>query len=232
MYRKPRPHDRSNLLDLDSLMDILSCLVGVMLFLVIYTVLELGSAAYEAQVPVTRGAPSGAEPVVVLAAGGTLRPLDVRRPLNDLLSGLGIIRSADVPVFVEQANARPTVDPWFVYSLTYDERFREFGDPLGTLAVEIEEREGAVGDSLHQLGEGSAYAALLDDLDAREHWFEFEVDPASVDVFRRARDMAVRRGFTVTWSPKQIDFPFTHTLAGGSPTDLLRSRTVQSKPQR
>lgn len=232
MYRKPRTQDRSGLLDLDSLMDILSCLVGVMLFLVIYTVLELGSAAYEAQVPVTRDAPSGAEPVLVLAEGGTLRPLDVRRPFNQLLSGLEIIRAADVPVFVEQANARPTVDPWFEYSLTYDQRFREFGDPLGTLAVEIDALEGAVGDSLHQLDEGSAFAGLLDDLDPQEHWLAFEVDPVSVDVFRRARDMAVGRGFTVTWSPKQIDFPFTHTLAGGSPTDLLRSRSVQSKPQR
>lgn len=213
-------------------MDILSCLVGVMLFLVIYTVLELGSAAYEAQVPVTRAARSGAEPVMVLAEGGTLRPLDVRRPLNELLSGLNIIRSTDVPVFVEQANARPTVDPWFEYSLTYDERFRQFGDPLGTLAVEIEEREGMVGDSLHQLDERSAYADLLANLDPAEHWLEFEVDPASVDVFRRARDMAVQEGFTVRWSPQQIDFPFTHTLAGGSPTDLLRSRSVQSKPQR
>ena len=43
MYRKPRGGGSQSILNLDSLMDILSCLVGVMLFLVIYTVLELGA---------------------------------------------------------------------------------------------------------------------------------------------------------------------------------------------
>jgi hypothetical protein len=63
-------------LDLDSLMDILSCLVGVMLFLVIYTVLELGSVAYQAVVPLTRAAPTDARRVVVLCEAGTVRVLD------------------------------------------------------------------------------------------------------------------------------------------------------------
>lgn len=213
-------------------MDILSCLVGVMLFLVIYTVLELGSAAYEAAVPVVRGPPSGAEPVVVLAQRGTVRPLDVRRPFRRLLSGFEIVTPADVPVFVDQANARPTADGYFEYSLTYDDRFRQFGDPLRTLAVVVREREGAVGDSVHQLDDTSRFAATLRDLDPAEHWLAFEVDSAGVDVFRRARDMAIDAGFTVLWNPIQMEFPFTHTLAGGSPTDLLRSRSTPSKPER
>lgn len=213
-------------------MDILSCLVGVMLFLVIYTVLELGSAAYQAPIPVVREAPVGRDPVVVIAEQGTIRPLDIRGPLNNLLRGVEIVPSADVPLFVEQANARPPVDPYFEYELTFDEGFRELGDPMRTLSLEIREREGAVGDSLHQLDRDSEFAALLDELDPGEHWLAFEVDSSSVDEFRRARDMASERGFAVTWNPKQIDFPFPHALAGGSPTDLLRSRSRQSKPER
>ena len=211
-------------------MDILSCLVGVMLFLVIYTVLELGSAAYQAEVPVFRAPPSGAEPVLVLAEGGTLRPVDVRAPLSRLLRGIEIIRREDIPVFVEQANERPVVDPWFEYSLTYDERFQEIGIPLETLALEIRERDGAVGDSLHQLDGTSPFGALLADLEPDEHWLAFRVDSSGVDVFRRARTLAVDRGFTVLWSPERIEFPFVHTLSGGSPTDLLRSRI--ETPQR
>lgn len=213
-------------------MDILSCLVGVMLFLVIYSVLQLGSAAYEAHVPVVRAVPPGSEPVLIVTRDGTLRPVDIRRPLNELLTGLEIVRSTDVPVFVDQANARPTVDRYFEYSLTYDERFRELGDPMGTLALEIREREGAVGEGVEQLGAGSVYGRLLDGLDPDEHWLAFEVDPTGVDVFRRARDMAIEAGFTVMWSPMEITFPFTHQLSGGSPTNLLRSRQTQSKPQR
>lgn len=210
-------------------MDILSCLVGVMLFLVIYTVLELGSAAYEATVPVVRTIPAGSDPVVVLAEEGTVRAVDVRGPLNSLLAGLEIVPSRDVPVFVEQANARPVADEWFAYSLTYDDRFSQFGDPMGTLSLLIQERPEAVGDSLHQLDATSRYAALLAQLDPTDHWLAFEVDSATVVEFRRARDMAIAGGFAVRWSPLEMDFPFTHRIAGGSPADLLRSMDEQSE---
>lgn len=227
MYRKPRYRDRSGELDLDSLMDILSCLVGVMLFLVIYTVLELGSASYEARVPVVRAVPSGSDPVVVLAESGTVRAVDVRGPLSQLLSGIEIVPARDVPIFVEQANARSVSDGWFDYSLTYDRRFAQFGDAMRTLSLEIEARPGVVGDSLHQLDRSSRYATLLADLDPDEHWIAFEVDSASVVEFRRARDMAIADGFTVQWTPMEIDFPFTHVIAGGSVADLLRSKNSQ-----
>ena len=208
-------------------MDILSCLVGVMLFLVIYTVLELGSASYEARVPVVRAIPSGSYPVVVLAEEGTVRAVDVRGPMGRLLSGVEIVPARDVPLFVEQANARPVSDGWFDYSLSFDERFAQFGDPLGTLSLEIVERPGVVGDSLHQLDRSSRYAALLSDLDPDEHWIAFEVDSASVVEFRRARDMAIADGFTVQWTPIEIEFPFPHRIAGGSEMDLLRSKDDQ-----
>ena len=230
MYRTPRHRDRSGILDLDSLMDILSCLVGVMLFLVIYTVLELGSAAYEATVPVVRVLPAGSDPVVVLAQGGTVRTVDVRPPLNSLLAGIEIVSSRDVPVFVEQANERPTADDWFAYSLTYDDRFSQFGDPMGTLSLEIRERPGAVGDSLHQLNRSSRFATLLAGLDPVDHWLAFQVDSASVVEFRRARDMAIADGFAVRWSPLEMDFPFVHRIGGGSPLDLLRSMDGQPEP--
>jgi sulfur carrier protein ThiS len=156
----------------------------------------------------------------------------VRRPLNELLRGVEIVPPADIPLFVGQANARPTRDEYFEYELTFDEGLRELRDPLRTLSLEIREREGAVGDSLQQLNEGSRFASLLRDLDPDEHWLAFEVDSATVDEFRRARRMASERGFAVMWNPKEIDFPFTHALAGGSPADLLRSRSSQSKPER
>ena len=233
MYRKPRGQSGSDTLDLDSLMDILSCLVGVMLFLVIYTVLELGSAAYEAEVPVFRAPPAGADPVVILATDGALKPVDVRRPLSRLLRGYEILRSAgEIPVFVQQANADTVRDAYFEYRLAFDERYQEFVDPLGPLLLEVRELEGVTGERLRDLDRESAYAALLADLDPDQHWLSFEVDSASVDVFRRAREMGVQQGFTVLWKPDEMEFPFTHRLAGGSLTDLLRSRSVQSKPQR
>lgn len=141
MYKKPKRRDRSNPLDLDSLMDILSCLVGVMLFLVIYTVLELGSAAYQAEVIVSPNASPDSRRVVVLAEGGTVRVLDVRPPLAELLSGFEIVRTVpEVRLFVDASQSTPT-DPNFSYSLAYDAR--PTSELLGMLDLVIEERAGS-----------------------------------------------------------------------------------------
>jgi len=232
MYRKPRARHSAGILDLDSLMDILSCLVGVMLFLVMYTVLELGSATYTAEVPVALGLPPGSERVVVYAHGGTVRILDARAPLDALLSGFEIVRYDEAARFVRQANERAPTDQHFQYSLTYQDRVSAFGDPLGTLDLLIEERSGMVGDSVHELDEQSRYATLLDAFDPDDVWLVFAVDGESLDVFRRAREMAMTRGFSTGFDAVEAGLPLTHTLSAGGVEVLLNPRTTMSKPER
>ena len=230
MYRKLKAKDRSGILDLDSLMDILSCLVGVMLFLVIYTVLELGSVAYQAEVPVGRFRPLGAERVMVLCEEGRVRVLDVRRPLDELLSGFEIVRSFDeVPVFVE-GNRRDPTDAHFSYELMHHGRLA--AELLGTLELRIEERPEAVGDSIHQLSEESRYVRTLERLDPGRVWLSFAVDDASVDVFRRARELAVSRGFATGWNQQTLDFPLTLALSQDSRAGWFAPRGGGSKPER
>ena len=121
MYRKPRGGGSQSILNLDSLMDILSCLVGVMLFLVIYTVLELGSTTYQVAVPVPLDRPVEARRVLVLANGGTIRVLDPARPVAELTVGLSEIAFEDAPAHVRQVNSSPPTDAAFRYELGYDE---------------------------------------------------------------------------------------------------------------
>jgi len=213
-------------------MDILSCLVGVMLFLVIYTVLELGSTTYEAEVPVALGLPLGSERVVVMARHGTVRMLDARGPLDALLSGFEIVRYDEAERFVRLANERAPTDEHFRYSLTYQDRVGAFGDPMGTLDLLIEEREGVVGDSVQQLDERSKYATALGALDPDEVWLVFVVDAESVEVFRSARELAIERGFATGFDPVDADLPHTHTLATGGAEVLFSPRSTTSKPER
>jgi len=230
MYRKPKHKDRSGALDLDSLMDILSCLVGVMLFLVIYTVLELGSAAYQAEVVASPVAASNSRRVVVLAEGGTLRVINVLPPLADLLAGFEIVQSVpEVRLFVEASQGAPT-DPHFRYSLAY--RPRSTTDLLGMMDLIIEERPNAVGDGADQLGEGSSYIEALDALDPSESWLAFAVDSTSVDIFRRARELAIERGFATGFDLLSLDFPLTLPLSSGGIRDLLNPVGTLSKPLR
>jgi hypothetical protein len=189
MYRKPNRRPESAALDLDSLMDILSCLVGVMLFLVIYTVLELGSAAYQAEVVVSRERVPGSERVVVVANDRTVRVLDVRGPLGELLSGFEIVQAyGEVPVFVAAVERTPA-DAHFTYGLSY--QARSTTELLGLIDLVIGERPEMVGDSLHQLGPDSRYAEALRRLDPERVWLAFAVDGQSGDVFRVAREMAI-----------------------------------------
>jgi len=230
MYRKLRSRRESASLDLDSLMDILSCLVGVMLFLVIYTVLELGTAAYEAEVVVSRERVPGSARVLVVANQGTVRVLGVQQALEQLLSGFEIVESfAEVPVFV-QAVANPPRDAHFTYGLRYEARGTT--DLLGLMDLVIDERPGAVGDSIQDLGPASTYSDALERLDPDGVWLAFAVDGESGDVFRRAREMAIARGFATGFDQLSVEFPLAVTLSEDGLDDLLSPMTALSKPLR
>lgn len=230
MYRRPKHRGGSVILDLDSLMDILSCLVGVMLFLVIYTVLQLGSAAYQSEVVVSAEPAPTSQRVLVLCSGGTVRVLDVRRPLDQLLSGFGIVQSvAEVQVFVAASSDTPT-DEYFRYSLVYEPRSTT--ELLGMLDLRIEERPGATGEHIDQLDDRSRYANALDGLSPHDVWLSFAVDTASVDVFRRARELAIARGFATGFDQLTLTFPLTLPLSEDGVRDLLGTLSTLSKPQR
>jgi hypothetical protein len=229
MYRRPRLRDRSVGLDLDSLMDILSCLVGVMLFLVIYTVLELGTAAYSAEVVVSPNRSLDSRRVLVLAEGGTVRMLDVRRPLSELLAGFEIVRSVpEVELFVEASRTSPA-DPHFRFSLGYETRSTT--DLLGLVDLVIDERANAPGDDLRD-PDGSTYLAALEALDPQTSWLAFAVDEESVDVFRVAREWAIERGFSTGFDLLSLDFPLTLPLSGDGIEDLLSPIGQLTKPER
>lgn len=228
MYRKPKHKDRSIGLDLDSLMDILSCLVGVMLFLVIYSVLELGSAAYQAEVVVSPSRPPDARRVLVIAQDGAVRVLDVQPALEELLSGFEIVQSVDeVETFVEASRTSPA-DPYFTFSLARD--LRATTDLLGLLDLVVEERPGTVGD--RELGGGSTFARTLDALDPSRAWMAFAVDSTSIDIFRRAREMAIERGFATSFDLLTVSFPLTLPLSDEGLDDLLSPIGQLNKPER
>lgn len=212
-------------------MDILSCLVGVMLFLVIYTVLELGSAAYQAEVVVSPNRPAQARRVVALANNGTVRVLDVRPALSELLAGFEIVRSvAETEVFVEASRATPA-DPHFRFSLGYEAR-PTAADLVGLLDLVVDERPGAVGDDLSVLRDESAYLAALDALDPATSWLAFAVDEESVDVFRVARELAIERGFSTGFDLLTLEFPLTLPLSTDGIGDLLSPIGQLTKPER
>jgi len=229
MYRKTRTSEGASILNLDSLMDILSCLVGVMLFLVIYTVLELGSTSFEVSVPTPRDRPVDSRRVLIVANGGTIRGLDSTQPVNDLVAGLRTVAMDDMSQLLRDANLSPPTDQHFQYILDFDREVAAVDPNLRDFDVEVREIPGETGDSIHQLETGS-FDELLGTLDPNFVWLEFAVDIESLEVFRRARDLAEERGFATRWGPLEIEFPVRFDLRAGSEGPAPRG--ILSKPQR
>jgi len=228
MYRKPPKQNRGITLDLDSLMDILSCLVGVMLFLVMYTVLELGSAAYQAEVVVSPTREPGTRRVEVLAEGGTVKLLDARPVLVELLSGFEIVQSArEVQLFAD-ASREGSPDPYFQYSLKFE--VRATTDPLEMLDLVVQKRP-VEGETFSQLDGDSRFAEKLDALNPDDVWLAFAVDAESVDVFRRARELAIERGFASEFDLLTLDFPLTLPLSREGVEDVLSPLSTLAKPE-
>ena len=230
MYRKPRGGGSQSILNLDSLMDILSCLVGVMLFLVIYTVLELGSTTFQVTVPVPLDRPDEARRLLVVANGGSIRLLDPARPVADLTASLGAVPFDETLEYVQQVNLSPPTDDHFRYELEYDEERGLLAGRDSAFTVAVDALPGEVGDELDRLGTDSEFEAVLSLYEPSQVWLEFGVDGESLAVFRRAREIAEQRGFATRWGPLSLDFPVRFSLNdepdGPAPRDLL------SKPRR
>jgi hypothetical protein len=167
---------------------------------------------------------------VVLCAGGTVRVLAVRGPLRELLSGFEIVQSVDEIQRFISAEPRSPQDRFFEYELTY--HFRPTTDFYAMLDLRIGERPGAVGDSIHQLDDRSGYAAALREMSPQDAWLAFAVDSVSVDVFRRAREMAIAEGFATGFDLLTFDFPLSVALSEEGMDDLLSPLSTLSKPQR
>jgi hypothetical protein len=93
-------------------------------------------------------------------------------------------------------------------------------------------RPGVVGDSIHQLDDRSRYAAALQEISSDDAWIAFAVDSLSVDVFRRAREMAIAAGFATGFDLLTFDFPLSVALSEEGMDDLLSPLSTLSKPQR
>ena len=81
------------------------------------------------------------------------------------------------------------------------------------------------------MNEGS-YAAALSQLNPDESWLAFAVDSTGFDVFRRARELAISRGFATGFDLLTLEFPLTLALSRDGIDDLLNPEGTLSKPRR
>jgi len=214
-------------LSLDSLMDVLSCSVGVMLFIVIIGVLEArGTNILLYSPPLLREPPANSNRVLALCQGGKVRILNIGMALDQFMGDMSQLNYEDVPRFVDEANRRNIADASFNYRLVYRDEPHGEHNRKRMVSVRVEARPGAEGESPDDLVNGlSEYERLLIALDEDRNWVAFGVDGDSIEVFRQARSIALEMGFSTGWDPVSIEFPYEEVILGGG----VRQR-VEGKP--
>jgi hypothetical protein len=207
--------------------DMLTNTVGVMVFILIFTVLTAGGAIIPKRMPMERG--TSKERKVFVCAGGRILALDTRKLIKSFVEPLGEpevmttrdwvqkyesrkIDSADYTVTGKAATVDTALDASRVVLLQAAVKLQPLpgrGDPPQTLASET-----------------STFHRTLAQTSPDESFVFFLVFPDSIAAHRTAREAVVAAGYQTGWSPMSpaegvnITFFSAVPTSGGIPTDV------------
>jgi hypothetical protein len=191
--------------------DMLTNTVGVMLFILIFTVLTAGGAVIAKRLPMERE--TKAEAMTFLCAFGRISPVDFDQPVEEFLKPLGTrISSSNVDAWVAGFNSRKLDAGGFVVS----GEAQDFAIFLH--AVLAFRPKPMPGETPAEVGAGgSRFLAMLNATRPDLKYVNFYVYPDGLTVFRAARDIASSRGFGTGWTLYGSQEPIRLCLAGCGP---------------
>lgn len=199
-------------INIDSLMDILTCLFGIILFVIVIAVIEARGANVKMYMPMATRPPENSIRKICVCSQGTVRLLDISAALLDLGGSKVKTTYENIPLYVEEANKKNIYDQYFKYTLDYAESSDRKGKTRGLFFI-VHEREGVHGDTVNDLEQpNSKFLSSLNAFDTKKNWVAFAVDKDSVAVFKKARQLCINKGFMTGWDPAIIKFPYKEPL--------------------
>lgn len=207
--------------NLDSLMDILTCSVGVMFIVVILAVTEARGTSVRVRLPLAQKPPANVERVLLLCRNGVVRPFRIDLWVDGaarIANERGVTYN-NLPGVVDAMNEALLDDPYFTYRFEMRETERGYYERQRIAQIVVDEKaETEPGLTLQTLRDDPASVrSLLGDLDPARHWISFQVDAQSIAVFREARMAVADLGFASGWDPTSWSFPLRDTVLGGGP---------------
>lgn len=193
--RNPHFHEPS----LVPMADMLTNTVGVVLFILIFTVLTAGGAILPKQLPMERH--TKAKPMFFLCAFGRIQPLDAEAVVEEFVRPL---KNGNPATIIERfRNRRLDIDGFTVT-----------GEVRGSFLVDIEPTS-RLGESTPELSApASKYRARLAAAKADEYYADFFVYPDGMTSFRAARKIASEAGFGTGWVVFGADKPIRFCVGG------------------
>jgi hypothetical protein len=210
------------------LADMLTNTVGIMVFILIFTVLAASGAILKKRFPLEHK--TEATPVYVLCRKGRLLPLDNHalierffKPLN--LKNTQFHSIAEMSRWCDRFNAQTVSDEFFRAEGRGSTETRDMGLRTVTrldLSILFHAQEGK-GYTLAELQRAGSFQRILNRYTPKERFIYFKVCEDSLALFVAARDMARNQKFSTGWSPAKVDKPIGFALTGGGrsadPTD-------------
>jgi hypothetical protein len=206
-----RPIRSATSLNLDPLMDVVTNVVGVMLFVVIFAVMAARSTAVHLFTPLLARPAENRQRVLFLCTEGRIRRYDWDMAFNKAAERAKGLTFDGVPKFVDTYNALDLKDDNFTYRLSYATEDLILQKTRKVFLI-VDERSGtpsATGDDGLE-----TFGKTLEVLSPEHNWIVFLVDEQSIDVYRRARDRASAARFAIGWDPGRRSFPDKECILG------------------
>ena len=195
--------------------DMLSNTVGIMLFIMAFTVLQTGGVLIPKRLPVEKK--TDEIPIYYVCKDNRLIPLD--QSLTDKLTeGLGKPTYDTVKDWVAKFNSVKVEDDYFTIIPHGEAKFNRGAFESSAkldLTAEFQLKDN-VGDSISTFNqEGSLFKENLSAITPKEHFIYFLVYPNSIDLFRQAREYAeVNFSIGSGWGPVSSDKPILFNISG------------------
>ena len=194
--------------NLDSFLDIMTCLVGVLVLIIILTGVD--ASQIKTLIPTPMGVPTDKRPIFIECRGGRLFHVDVDRineESSEKLREIARLVGGDTQRLMEELGAASLRVEAYDIDLTYA--------LLAQFAL-----KPAPGIEGYLLGKIEAEKAdtwlgkILEKLDREEEILTFLVRDDSFDVFRRARSLAWSQGIGCTYELLDMRDPIKFGLGG------------------
>lgn len=205
-------------LNLDSLTDIVTCSVGIAVFVVLHGVLSTGGLVVNKRLPILQEDDTKTM-VRVLCEANTVRPFDLDRLIDQMLAEapppdtFGQVRGS-----VDRWNGRVKADGFMRvtgYAGYFEESWGLYSERKLDWGVYIEPLRSGGHDTVLTVGQpDGCYQRLLARLKPDREFISFLVDPQSVEVFEKCADLARGKGIEVGWQPLVGGWPVRISMMG------------------
>jgi len=209
--------------DLNSLADIVTCSVGIVVLMMLQAVFASGDIVESRRLPKLHE--SGKERVYALCEGNTVRPFRLQALVEKLIAEVPPPSSyGAVPSFIDRWDGRTVSDGYVT--------LEGFAGYLQTdlilssarnldIGVHVRPAPGGGADLANQVADPQSHLnRMLNQLDAEKHYVSFLVDPGSTEVFLAAAKVLEERGFGMGWQPFVPTWPISERLTGNGGAGL------------